>query len=64
MNMVHTSAGEETMRAALKVMPPILLCWPMTSEADGGGRAVEIEISHECSVTFCCHVTDGRRVAV
>ena len=29
------------MRTALKVMPPILLCWPMTSEADVGGIAAE-----------------------
>ena len=53
MNMVHTSAGEETMRAALKVMPPILLCWPMMSEADVGGMAVEVEPSHQYSITFC-----------
>ena len=33
------------MRAALKAMPPILLCWPMTSEADGGGMA-------EAAVTY------------
>ena len=25
-----------TLRAALKVMLPILLCWPMMPEADGG----------------------------
>mgnify|MGYP001861495765 CR=1 FL=1 len=31
-------------RAALKAMPPILLCWPMTSEADDGGMAAEIEL--------------------
>jgi len=28
------------------VMSPILLCWPTTSEADGGGTAVEVEPSH------------------
>jgi len=27
-------------------MSPILLCWPTTSEADGGGTAVEVEPSH------------------
>ena len=29
------------MRTAPKVMPPILLCWPMKSETDVGGTAVE-----------------------
>jgi len=33
------------MMAALKVMPPILLCWPTTSELDVGGMAVETEPS-------------------
>jgi len=52
------------MRAAPKLMPPVLLCWPMTSEADGGGMAVEVEPSHQHSITFCCCVTDGSRGAV
>ena len=42
------------MKADLEVMPPILLCWPTVSEADVGGIAVEIEPSHQYSVTFCC----------
>ena len=29
--------------AALKVMPPILICWPMTSEGGGGGMAGEVQ---------------------
>jgi len=29
-----------------KVMPPISLCWPMTSEEDVGVMAVEVEPSH------------------
>ena len=33
------------MRAVLKVMPPILLCWPTTSDVDVGGMAVEAEAS-------------------
>jgi len=37
------------MRAALKAMPPILLCQPTTSEADVGGMAVEDEPSHPIS---------------
>ena len=51
-------------RAVPKVIPPILLCWPMTSEANGGGVAVEVEPSQQYSITFCCHVTDGSREAV
>ena len=31
------------MRAAPKVMPPILLCWSMTSKANVGVSAVEVE---------------------
>lgn len=33
------------MRAVPEVMFPILFCWPMASEADGGGTTVEIELS-------------------
>ena len=50
--------------AALKVMPPVLLCWPMTSRADVGGTAVMAEPSHQYSVTRCCRVTDGSRGAL
>ena len=32
------------MRAAPKVMPPILSCWLTVSEVDGGGMAVEVEL--------------------
>ena len=49
------------MRAALKVMPPVLLCWPMMSEADVGGMAVEVETSWQYSVKFHCHVPDGSK---
>lgn len=31
------------MRAAPKVKLPILLCWPVTSGADVGGTATEVE---------------------
>ena len=51
-------------RAALKVMPPTVLLWPTTSEADAGGMAVDVEPSHHYSVTFCCCVADGSREAV
>ena len=47
-------------RTALKIMPLILLCWPMMSERNVDGMAVEAEPS----VTFCCCVTDGSRGAV
>jgi len=50
--------------ATLKVMPPILLCWPMTSEEDVGGMTVEGKPSQQYSITFCCHVTDSRRGTV
>ena len=30
-------------RVAPKLMPPVLLCWPMTSKADVGDMAVEVE---------------------
>ncbi len=35
------------MRTALKIMPPILLCWPVMLEVDVGGMAVEVEPSHQ-----------------
>ena len=50
------------MKDASKIMPPISLCWPMMSEADGG-MAIEVEPSQQYSVTCCCHVTDGSRGA-
>jgi len=49
------------MRAVPKVMPPTLLYWPTTSEADIGCMTVEDEVSHQYSVTFCCHATDISR---
>ena len=51
-------------RAAPKVMPPILLCWPTTSEADVGGMAVEVDPSRQYSVEFFCRATDDSRGAV
>ena len=46
-----------------KVMPPILLCWPTTSEADGGGVAGDVKPSRRYSVPFCSPMTDGSRGA-
>ena len=37
----------------LKVMPPIL-CWSLTSRADVGVMAVEVEPPHQYFLTFCC----------
>jgi len=54
----------EHMRAATKVMPPILLSWPLISEADVGIMAVQVELPHQYSITCCCHVTGGSRRAV
>jgi len=50
-------------RTALKVMPPILSRWSVTSQADVGGMAVEVEPSHQYS-DMCCGVKDGSRGAV
>lgn len=44
------------MSAAMKVMPAVLLCWPVKSEADAGDVAVDIEPSCKYSVMFCCHM--------
>ena len=52
------------MRAALRVMPSILLCWLLMSEVDVGGTTVETEPFHQNSITFCCWMTDGSRGAV
>lgn len=46
------------MRAALKVMAPVLLFWPTVSEVDVG-MAVQVESSLQYSATRCCHITDG-----
>lgn len=51
-------------KAAQKIMPPILLCWPTTSEADVCGMTVEVEPYGQHSIPCCCRVTDGRRGAV
>ena len=42
-------------------MPPVLLHWPTTSEADVGGMAAETESSCQYSITFYCCVTDGSK---
>lgn len=48
---------KDFMRAALKVMPPILLCWSMMSEVDIGGMAVKVEPSLQHPIKFYCCVT-------
>ena len=52
------------MGAALKVMPPILLRWPTTLEADVGGMAIEDESFHQHPIRFYCCVTDDNREAI
>jgi len=39
-------------RAAPKVMAPIWLCWPTTSDMDVGGMVIEVELSHQYSTLF------------
>jgi len=51
-------------RAAPKVMPSVLSCWPTMSEEDVGGMAVEAEPSHQYPITSCYHAIDGSRRAV
>lgn len=51
------------MRAALKLMSLILICWPTMLEAVGG-MAIEAETSQQYYITFCCHVKDGSRGAI
>ena len=57
-------AIQQSYRATRKVTPPILLCQPVTSEADVGGMAVEAETSHQYSITFCCCMTGGSGGAI
>ena len=64
---VGLNGGKQTeincTRITLKVIPPILWCWHMTSEADVGDTAVEAETSYQYSITCCCCMTDGSRGA-
>ena len=60
---MYVGAGSIT-RTSLKVMPPILLCWPTMSVADGGGMAVKVEPSHQYSISCCCCMMDGSIGAV
>ena len=49
------------MKAALRVMPPVLLCWPILLEMDVGGTAVEVEPSCQYSIAFFYHATWQKR---
>ena len=50
-------------KAALKVVPPILLCCPTRWGMDIDGMEVVAEPSHQHPITFSCHATDdGSRV--
>jgi len=59
----QTKKPKQNKKTLPKVTPPISFSWPMTSEEDVGGMAVEVEPSHQYSVTCCC-MTDGSRGAV
>jgi len=61
---LYKQNAELNMRAALKVVPPILLCWPTVSEVVIGVMAVEVEPSRQYSVPCCCYATDGSRGAM
>jgi len=52
------------MRAAPKVIPPVLLCWPTTQEVDDSDIESEVEPPYQYSFIFRCHVTNGSRGAV
>jgi len=41
-------------KAAPKIMPPVLLYWPTTSEADVGDMAIENELYHQYSILLLC----------
>lgn len=43
---------------------PISLRWPVMSEVDVAGTAVDVELAHQYSLTCCCCATDGRREVV
>lgn len=45
-------------------MPLILSLWPIISEAGVGSSVVETNASHQYSVVFHYHGTDGRTEAV
>jgi len=40
------------MRAAPKVVPPVLFCWPTMSEIDDSGMAAEAESSQQYYIPF------------
>jgi len=48
----YSTLAEVNTRASLKVVPPILLCWPEIQEVDVGGVAVGAEPSHQYSLKF------------
>jgi len=54
------------LKASPQDMLPILWCQLMMSEVDVDGMEVEVEFSHQCSITlnFFCHTTDISRGAV
>ena len=53
-----------SVRAAQKVMPPLLLRWPTMPDTDGGGVTAEADPPHQHTTAHCCHATHGSRGAV
>ena len=53
------------MRAALKVMPPILLCKPTKSEADVDGMTVVVGRSHKPSqINFAIYESKTQMISM
>jgi len=44
-----------------KIMPPVLLCRPMTSAVGVGDMAIEAEFSHQYFTAFCCSMRMSSR---
>lgn len=53
-----------TMYLLLQSNASYFVCWPITSEIDVSGVAVEVEPSQQYPLPFCCRVIDGSRRAV
>ena len=59
----HNNDAVYSMRAAWKVMPPILLRCPTICKVYFGGMTEEVEPSHQYPITFSYHLADGSRGA-
>ena len=48
----NLNGDDSCMRAASKVMPPVVLCFPAASEADVDGMVVEARLSTNITLHF------------